>query len=190
MQDPNIPFADTSARRAQLQEATEQYKSSIEDNVQSLKGDAKEVGKTVAFVAGVGLAVYLIADAILPKSDEYRYAEKYGELDDEDYDEDDDDNDRNSYRTNFVGQQEESDAKHVTPKSNKQLTKEIKEQPKKSAIIGMVGGLVTSILTNLAKQQASEFLSRLRQNNATNASASSSTGYRGSSPASGYTNPY
>lgn len=179
MQDPNIPFADTAARRAQLQEATEQYKSSIEDNVQSLKGDAKEVGKTVAIVAGVGLAVYLIADAILPKSDEYRYAEKYGERDDDDYDYDDD-----------VEEHEDSDAKHITPKSNKQLTKEMKEQPKKSALIGMLGGLLTSILTNMAKQQASDFISRLRQNNAANPSASSSTGYRGSSPATGYTDRY
>lgn len=179
MQDPNIPFADTTARRAQLHEATEQYKSSIEDNVQSLKGDAKEVGKTVAIVAGVGLAVYLIADALLPKSDEYRYAEKYGEPDDDtDYDYPD------------VEEREDTDAKHITPKSNKQLTKELKEQPKKSALVGMLSGLITSILTNMAKQQASEFLSRLRQNNAANPSASSSTGYRGSSPASGYTNSY
>ncbi|GAA4408162.1 hypothetical protein GCM10023187_29650 [Nibrella viscosa] len=184
MQDPNIPFADTSARRAQLQEATEQYKSSIEDNVQSLKGDAKEVGKTVAFVAGVGLAVFLIADAILPKSDEYRYADKYGELD-----EDDEDYDAENH-TNAVGEHEDEDARHIKPKSKKQLTKELNEQPRKSALIGMLGGLVTSILTNLAKQQASEFLSRLRQTNATNPSASSSTGYRGSSPGSGYTNSY
>ncbi len=61
--DPNVPFSDTSARRAELMEATEQYKSSIESNVQLLKEDAAEVGKSVALVSGVCLAVYLIASA-------------------------------------------------------------------------------------------------------------------------------
>lgn len=85
MEDPKVPFADTTARRAQLMAATERFKSSISDNVDAIKGDATEVGKTAAFVAGAALAVYLVVNTILPKSDEYRYAEKYGEPDEHEY---------------------------------------------------------------------------------------------------------
>ena len=81
MEDPKVPFADTTARRAQLMAATEQFKTSITDGVEGIKDDAAEIGKTTAFVAGAALAVYLVINAILPKSDEYRYAEKYGEPD-------------------------------------------------------------------------------------------------------------
>jgi len=80
MEDPKVPFADTTARRAQLMAATERFKTSITDSVDSIKGDANEIGKTAAFVGGAALAVYLVVNAILPKSAEYRYAEKYGGL--------------------------------------------------------------------------------------------------------------
>ena len=97
MEDPKVPFADTTARRAQLMAATERFKSSITDGVESIKDDATEVGKTTAFVAGAALAVYLVVNAILPKSDEYRYAEKYGEPDERDYDDDDEDDEDELY---------------------------------------------------------------------------------------------
>jgi hypothetical protein len=154
MEDPKVPFADTTARRAQLLEATERYKSTIETSVQSLKGEATEVGKTVALVAGVALGVFLITNAILPKSKEYRFAEKYGEPDD-DYSDDyevEDDDDR------F--------------KSNRELIKETKQdQTRKSAIGGLIGGLVTSVLTNIAREQLTNVLARIRENNAINPTA-------------------
>jgi hypothetical protein len=153
MEDPKVPFADTTARRAQLMAATERFKSSITDSVDSIKGDATEVGKTTVFVAGAALAVYLIVNAILPKSDEYRYAEKYGEPDERDDDDEDEsyDYDRSS-----------------AYKNPKQLAK---KQQKSAAASGLIGGLVTSVLTNIAREQLTGLLARIRQNNAINPTA-------------------
>ncbi len=153
MEDPKVLFADTTARRAQLMAATERFKSSITDSVESIKGDANEIGKTAAFVAGVSLAVYLVANAILPKSDEYRYAEKYGELDGDDYDFEDEDSYKDAIRS-----QKRNPAKS------------------QSAGSGLVAGLLTSVLTNIARQQLSGFLERIRQNNAINPVASPTSG--------------
>lgn len=159
MEDPKVPFADTTARRAQLMAATERFKSSISDSVDSIKGDATELGRTAAFVAGAALAVYLVANAILPKSDEYRYAEKYGEPDDEDYADDDmDDN----------ADDDESDA---APMSHKAVKQQAKKTQKSAAASGLIGGLVTSVLTNIAREQLMGFLTRIRQNNAINPTA-------------------
>jgi hypothetical protein len=154
MEDPKVPFADTTARRAQLMAATERFKSSITDSVESMKGDATEVGKTAAFVAGAALAVYLVVNAILPKSDEYRYAEKYGERD-EDYDYDDDDDDES----------------YAQPSTHKAVKQQAKKTQKSAAASGLIGGLVTSVLTNIAREQLSGFLARIRQNNAINPAA-------------------
>lgn len=155
MEDPKVPFADTTARRAQLMAATERFKTSITDSVDSIKGDANEISKTAAIVGGAALAVYLVANAILPKSDEYRYAEKYGELDNDDEEEDDDEDDEN--QTNLL--------------SRKATGQQPKKAKKSSAGSGLVGGLLTSVLTALARQQLSGFLSRIRQNNAINPTA-------------------
>ncbi|WP_128545523.1 hypothetical protein [Larkinella soli] len=142
--DPNVPFSDTSARRAELMEATEQYKSSIETNVQALKGDAVEVGKSVALVAGVCFAVFVVASILLPKSNDE-------DEDDEDYDDEEADN-------------------HLYENSTKaqarRAAKAAEEAPKKSAIGGAITGILTSIVTNMARQQVTDFMSRLRQNNA------------------------
>jgi hypothetical protein len=142
--DTNVPFSDTSARRAELMEATEQYKSSIESNVKALKEDAAEVGKTVALVAGVCLAVFVVASIVLPKSDKSDL-----EYDDDDYEEVDD----------YAGGSTRSQVRRAA--------KAAEEAPAKSAIGGAITGIVTSILTNLARQQVTDFISRLRQNNAT-----------------------
>jgi hypothetical protein len=163
MEDPKVLFADTTARRAELMDATERLKSSIQNSVSSIKDDAAETGKTVALVAGVALGVFLIANALLPKSREYRYAAKYGELDeeeddDEDYDEEDVKRAQNPYN-----------------KSKRQLVKENKETTRKSAIGGLIGGLVTSVLTNIAREQLSNALARVRSNNAINPGASPTT---------------
>ena len=155
MEDPKVPFADTTARRAQLMAATERFKSSITDSVESIKGDANEIGKTAAFVGGAALAVYLVLNAILPKSDEYRYAEKYGEPDDEEYDDEEDDDDETQ----------------AQPSSRKAVGQQAKKTQKSAAASGLIGGLVTSILTNIAREQLSGFLSRIRQNNAINPTA-------------------
>ena len=156
MEDSKVPFADTTARRAELLEATERYKSTIENSVQSLKGEATEVGKTVAFVASIALGVFLITNAILPKSKEYRLAEKYGEPVDED----------DSVDYDYEETPEDQ------YKSDRQLIKETKQgQTRKSAIGGMIGGLVTSILTNIAREQLSNVLTRIRENNAINPNA-------------------
>lgn len=151
-----MPFADTTARRAQLMAATERFKSSITDSVESIKGDAGEIGKTAAFVGGAALAVYLVANIILPKSDEYRHAEKYGESADEDYDDD---------------VEEDDDETSAPPASRKAVKQEAKKTQKSAAASGLIGGLVTSILTNIAREQLSGFLSRIRQNNAINPAA-------------------
>ncbi|KAB7729033.1 hypothetical protein F5984_15380 [Rudanella paleaurantiibacter] len=155
MEDPKVLFADTTARRAELMKATERFKTSIQDSVDSIKGDAAETGKTVALVAGVALGVFLIANAILPKSDEYRYAEKYGERDDDDDEEEYD----NQY--NFVS--EDADPRF---KSKHQLVQEKERTAKKSAIGGLIGGLLTSVLTSIAREQLSNALTRFRSNNA------------------------
>ncbi|GAB3706999.1 hypothetical protein GCM10027592_40740 [Spirosoma flavus] len=154
MEDPKVPFADTTARRAQLMAATERFKTTISDSVDNLKDDAVDVGKTAAFVAGAALAVYLVVNAILPKSDEYRYAEKYGEPDDWDdvYD-------------------EETSSYHE-PVSLKDHSEKIqKETAKTSAAAGLVSGLLTSVLTNIAREQLTGFLARIRTNNAINPTA-------------------
>ncbi|MBO0937846.1 hypothetical protein J2I47_14905 [Fibrella sp. HMF5335] len=156
MEDPKVPFADTTARRAQLMQATERFKESIQDSVDSLKSDASEIGKTSALVAGVALGVFLLASLILPKSDEYRYAEKYGERDeDDDYDEDDDDDDDHvSYR-----------------QPQQEVKKQAKATQKSAAASGLIGGLLTSVLTNIAREQVSGLLTRIRNNNAINPTA-------------------
>ncbi|WP_375447440.1 hypothetical protein [uncultured Fibrella sp.] len=154
MEDPKVPFADTTARRAQLMEATERFKSSIQDSVDSLKTDASEIGKTTALVAGVAFGVFLLASLILPKSDEYRYAEKYGEPDDRDY-ADDDDEDNDTYQ----------------PRSTKAVRQDAKEARKSAATSGLIGGLLTSVLTNIAREQISGLLTRIRTNNAINPTA-------------------
>lgn len=158
MEDPKVPFADTTARRAQLMAATEQFKTSITDSVDAIKGDAAEVGKTTAFVAGAALAVYLIANAILPKSDEYRYAEKYGEPDelDDDYDEDDETEDDNT---------------SVRPSTHKAVKQQANKTQRSAAASGLIGGLITSVLTNIAREQLTGFLARIRTNNAINPTA-------------------
>jgi len=156
MEDPKVPFADTTARRAQLMAATERFKSSISDNVDAIKGDATEVGKTTAFVAGAALAVYLVVNAILPKSDEYRYAEKYGEPDDEDYDYDESD---------------EDDESHPQPSTQKAIRQKAEKVQKSAAASGLIGGLITSVLTNIAREQLTGFLARIRTNNAINPTA-------------------
>ncbi len=156
MEDSKVPFADTTARRAQLMAATERFKTSITDSVDSIKGDANEIGKTAGIVAGAALAVYLVVNAILPKSDEYRYAEKYGEPDNRD----------------FVGEYDDEDEDAPAQPSTRQtIKKQAKETQKSAAKSGLIGGLVTSILTNIAREQLSGFLSRIRQNNAINPTA-------------------
>ncbi|MFC5410883.1 hypothetical protein ACFPMF_16305 [Larkinella bovis] len=139
--DTNVPFSDTAARRAELMEATEQYKSSIESNVKALKEDAAEVGKTVALVAGVCLAAYVVASIVLPKSDKTE----------DDYDAEEDDA--------YAGGSVRDHARRAA--------KAAEEAPKRSAIGGAITGIVTSILTNIARQQLTDFISRLRQDNAT-----------------------
>ena len=158
MEDPKVPFADTTARRAQLMAATEKFKSSITDGVEGIKGDATEVGKTTAFVAGAALAVYLVVNILLPKSDEYRYAEKYGEPDElEEYEEDND---------------EMEDDQGFSRPSNYKVVKQKADKVKTStATSGLIGGIVTSVLTNIAREQLSGFLARIRSNNAINPTA-------------------
>ncbi|ARK10392.1 hypothetical protein [Fibrivirga algicola] len=157
MEDPKVPFADTTARRAQLMEATERFKSSIQDSVDSLKTDASEVGKTTALVAGVAFGVFLLASLILPKSDEYRYAEKYGEPDDRDY-------------TDHEEEDDEDDT-YVPRQQHKAIRREAKETQKSAAATGLIGGLLTSVLTNIAREQISGLLTRIRTNNAINPTA-------------------
>jgi len=157
MEDPKVPFADTTARRAQLMEATERFKSSIQDSVDSLKTDASEVGKTTALVAGVAFGVFLLANLILPKSDEYRYAEKYGEPDDRDY-------------TDHEEEDDEDDT-YVPRQQHKAIRREAKETQKSAAATGLIGGLLTSVLTNIAREQISGLLTRIRTNNAINPTA-------------------
>lgn len=155
MEDSKVPFADTTARRAQLMAATERFKASITDSVDSIKGDASEIGKTAGIVAGAALAVYLVANAILPKSDEYRYAEKYGEPDERD----------------FESEYDDDEDAPAQPSTRQAVKKQAKEAQKSAATSGLIGGLVTSILTNIAREQLSGFLSRIRQNNAINPTA-------------------
>lgn len=157
MEDPKVPFADTTARRAQLMAATERFKTTITDEVSGIKEDAAEVGKTTAFVVGAALAVYLVVNAILPKSDEYRYAEKYGEPEDDDYSDEVD---------------EDEDDQASTHPSNHRFVQQKANKPKTSATTsGLIGGVLTSILTNVARQQLSGFLARIRSNNAINPTA-------------------
>jgi hypothetical protein len=155
MEDPKVLFADTTARRAQLMAATERFKTSINDGVESIKEDATEIGKTTAFVAGAALAVYLVVNAILPKSDEYRYAEKYGEPDELDYDdeaiEDDETNDQ--------------------PSNPRAVRQQATKLNKSAAASGLIGGIITSVLTNIAREQLTGFLARIRTNNAINPTA-------------------
>ncbi len=159
MEDPDVPFADTTARRAQLMEATERFKSSIETEVKSMKNEAQDLGKTAALVAGVALGVFIVANAIIPKSPEYRYAEKYGERDDDDKEEE--------YDTDY----DEDDDRPLAVASPVTAKKITKESQKSGAKSGIIAGLVTTILTNLAREQLSGLLTRITQNNAINPAA-------------------
>ena len=154
MEDPKVLFADTTARRAQLMEATERFKSSIQTSVDSLKTDASDAGKTTALVAGVAFGVFLLASLILPKSAEYRYAEKYGEPD-EDNESDDDDEDDDTYQ----------------PRQVKAYGKETKAPKTSPATTGLISGLLTSVLTSIAREQIGGLLTRIRTNNAINPTA-------------------
>ena len=167
MEDPKVLFADTTARRAELMKATERFKTSIQSSVESLKGDAAETGKTVAFVAAVAVGVFIVANAILPKSDEYRRAEKYGERDDDD----DDDDDAYASYDGYDGD-DDVETKNPYKKSKHQLVKEKEQTAKKSAIGGMIGGLLTSILTSVAREQLSGAITRFRNTNAINSGES------------------
>jgi len=161
MEDPKVFFADTTARRAQLMAATERFKSSITDSVDTIKDDATEVGKTAAFVAGVGLAVYLVVNAILPKSDEYRYAEKYGEPDDDDF--------------SYYEEHETEGGPSAYP-TRKAIKQQAEKTQKTAATSGLIGGLITTVLTNIAREQLTGFLARIRQNNAINPTADPTIG--------------
>ncbi len=137
--------------------ATEQFKSSITHSVDAIKDDAAEVGKTTAFVAGAALAVYLVVNAILPKSDEYRYAEKYGEPNEWDEDDEDEDDD-----------EAEDDNTSFQPSKHKVVKQQAEKTQRSAAASGLIGGLITSVLTNIAREQLSGFLARIRTNNAIN----------------------
>ena len=158
MEDPKVPFADTTARRAQLMAATEQFKTSITDGVEGIKEDATEIGKTTAFVAGAALAVYLVVNAILPKSDEYRYAEKYGEPD-ELYDDDENEDEHGD------------DPADTRPSNQKAAKKQANQMKSSAAASGLISGILTSVLTNIAREQLTGFLARIRSNNAINPTA-------------------
>lgn len=149
IEDPKIPFADTTARRAQLMAATERFKTSISDGVESVKQDATEIGKTVVFVGGVALAVYLVVNAILPKSNDDR--ERYASLDERD-DED----------------ELESSYKHA---AERRAALAQATNTRTSAVAGMVSGILTTVLTNIAREQLTGFLARIRTNNAINPTA-------------------
>jgi hypothetical protein len=116
------------------------------------------VGKSAAFVAGAALAVYLVVNTVLPKSAEYRYAEKYGEPEDDEW------------KNASENDDEDDESVPETPrqKATKKQTKEIK---KSAAASGLIGGLITSILTNIAREQLTGFLARIRTNNAINPTA-------------------
>lgn len=150
MEDPKVLFADTTARRAELMATTERLKSSLEHSVDDIKDNIKdnaaEIGKAAGYVAAVALAVFIVADLILPKSDEYRYAEKYGEPGD------DDDDDNHQYA---VADRRKSGGRN----------------PNQSALGGLIGGLITTAVTNLLREQTTGFLARIRQNNAINPAA-------------------
>jgi hypothetical protein len=163
MEDPKVLFADTTARRAELMKATERYKSSIQNSVESIKDNAAETGKTVALVAGVALGVFLIANLLLPKSAEYRYAEKHGERD-----EDDDEEVFHASYAGYDGDEDEVETKNPYKKPKHQLIKEKRETAQKSAIGGLIGGLLTSIITSVAKEQLSKAITRFQTNNAVN----------------------
>nr|WP_026262008.1 hypothetical protein [Spirosoma panaciterrae] len=154
MEDPKVPFADTTARRAELMAATERLKSSISNGVETIKEDATELGKTTLFVAGAALAVYLVVNAVLPKSEEYRYAEKYGEPDEEEYDSDYDDD-----------ESDDVSSKHRVVRSQAPTVE------KTAAVSGLISGILTTVLTNIAREQLTGFLARIRSNNAINPTA-------------------
>jgi hypothetical protein len=143
MEDSNVPFADTTAKRAQLMAATEQYRTSITHTVESIKDNAEETGKTVAFVAGVAIGVFILASALLPKSDEYRYAEKYGEPEDH--------ADSKDFRRSV--------ARYAKNDNNRRA-----EGP---GVMGLLGGLLVPVLTNLVRQQVSQYVARFTNNDAT-----------------------
>ncbi len=144
MENSNVPFADTTAKRAQLMAATEQYRSSITHTVDSIKENAEESGKTVALVAGVAIGVFILASALLPKSDEYRYAEKYGEPEDHE------------------------SGEHVRQSVAKNAAREQKyNKAQGPGVLGLLGGLLTPVLANLAREQLTQFVARLINNDAT-----------------------
>jgi hypothetical protein len=144
MEDSNVPFADTTARRAQLMAATQQYRTTITEAVDTIKDNAEETGKTVGIVAGAALIVFLLASVLLPKSDEYRYAEKYGEPEDH------------------------KDDRHFS-QSVAKFAERGRKNNKASGpgVVGLLGGLLTPVLTNIARQQLSQYMARMTNNDAT-----------------------
>ncbi len=144
MENANIPFADTTARRAHLMAVTEEHRTTITKTVDTMKGDAEETGKALAVVAVAAVGVFLLANALLPRSDEYRYAEQYGEPEDDD----NQDRVRPSVTQQVLGQQNDRRSDGLN-------------------LWAVLGGALTPVLTNLARQQLSQFVTRLTNHDAT-----------------------
>ncbi len=65
------PFGNTSNRKTELQQTSDNYKQVLEEKISDLKTDASRVGKQALVIGGSIAAVYLLLEMVLPADDEH-----------------------------------------------------------------------------------------------------------------------
>jgi hypothetical protein len=64
------PFGNTTNRKTELQQTSDNYKQVLEEKITDLKTDASRIGKQALVIGGSIAAVYLLLEMILPADDD------------------------------------------------------------------------------------------------------------------------
>jgi hypothetical protein len=64
------PFGNTTNRKTELQQSSDNYKQMLEEKITDLKTDASRIGKQALVIGGSIAAVYLLLEMILPADDD------------------------------------------------------------------------------------------------------------------------
>jgi hypothetical protein len=64
------PFGNTTNRKTELQQSSDDYKQMLEEKISDLKTDASRIGKQALVIGGSIAAAYLLLEMILPADDD------------------------------------------------------------------------------------------------------------------------
>jgi hypothetical protein len=64
------PFGNTTNRKTELQQTSDNYKQVLEEKISDLKTDASRIGKQALVIGGSIAAVYLLLEMALPADDD------------------------------------------------------------------------------------------------------------------------